>query len=439
MDLFCDEIQDMKDNNMSKKQHFQNFFFAAVVLLTTQLASAAGFQLNAQSATGLGRAFAGDAVIADNASVMARNSAAMALFDKTAISLGLNMIKSEIEVKDASYQQQHLIDYGVAYSTSSNYQDAGDISYAPNLHLIVPINEKFAVGVNLYSSFGTKTEFSNSFKGAEYGGLTDLKSVNWGLAVSYRLNQQWSIGGGLDLIYGQGKLQRDLNAYHPKNGSAVATNQVLDVDASGFALGFNIGTVFELNTNNRFGFSYHYSPELEAKGDIEFKGSIAKDDTLFMPLPDMAEFSGYHRIQDTKFAVHYSVQWIGWSAFDTLDSKAHGTLNDYQWKDALHFSLGGTYYLNKDWTLRGGYMYDQSAQDEITSVSVPDSDRQWFSAGFTYHLNKRSNIDFGATYVAGKDVDVTETTESNGVEVSTLNATTRANAILVAIQYSRSF
>ncbi|WP_256929248.1 outer membrane protein transport protein, partial [Vibrio parahaemolyticus] len=41
----------------------------------------------------------------------------------------------------------------------------------------------------------------------------------------------------------------------------------------------------------------------------------AKDDKgqkITLPLPDMAEFSGYHKIQDTKFAVHYSIQYIGW-------------------------------------------------------------------------------------------------------------------------------
>ncbi|MCZ8485163.1 outer membrane protein transport protein [Vibrio lentus] len=48
----------------------------------------------------------------------------------------------------------------------------------------------------------------------------------------------------------------------------------------------------------------------------------AKDDKgqeITLPLLDMAEFSGYHKIEDTKFAVHYSVQWIGWSAFDQID------------------------------------------------------------------------------------------------------------------------
>ena len=50
----------------------------ALILLPGQVL-AAGFQLAEQSATGMGRAFAGEAAIADNASVLARNAAALAV------------------------------------------------------------------------------------------------------------------------------------------------------------------------------------------------------------------------------------------------------------------------------------------------------------------------------------------------------------------------
>ncbi|MCV5232224.1 outer membrane protein transport protein, partial [Escherichia coli] len=87
---------------------------------------AAGFQINAQSATGIGRAFAGDAVIADNASVMARNPAAMALFDKMELSLGFESITSMIEVKDAKYRNFMGQSVDVA-----DTDDVGDTSIAP--------------------------------------------------------------------------------------------------------------------------------------------------------------------------------------------------------------------------------------------------------------------------------------------------------------------
>ncbi|EKO3406624.1 outer membrane protein transport protein [Vibrio fluvialis] len=423
---------------MNKTRLFKQSLLAVTISLATQQAMAAGFQLNAQSATGLGRAFAGDAVIADNAAVMSRNAAAMALFDKTSMSLGFETITTMIDVKDVEYKN--------VLGSSIDVEDTDDVgstSVAPNLHLIVPVNEQFAWGVTAYSNFGTKTEFSDSYPASEYGGLTDVKSFNFGLAGSYRLNKQLSFGAGLDIIYGQGTMKRvggDGLALVGYSGTAL-----IDVDkADGWAVGFNVGTVYELDENNRFGLSYRYSPDFEAEDDHGQK--------ITLPLPDIAEFSGFHKIKDTQFAVHYSVQWIGWSDFDkiefrNLDSSrsAVGAFDNgsydkiYEWKDGWHFAIGGTYYLNKDWTLRAGYMYDTSAQDSVTSISVPDSDRQWFSTGFTYQIDEQSNFDFGFTYLMGKDVDVSESTTVSGTTVSTLEATTHADAILLGLQYSRTF
>ncbi|EGU49086.1 long-chain fatty acid transport protein [Vibrio ichthyoenteri ATCC 700023] len=428
----------------------------AVTIATTTLASqqalAAGFQLNAQSATGIGRAFAGDAVIADNASVMARNPAAMALFDKMELSLGFESITTMIEVKDATYTNNlpTLVGGQPSVLDVPDTDDVGSTSIAPNIHLIVPVNDQFAWGVNAYSNFGTKTEFSNDYVASEYGGLTDVKSFNFGLAGSYRLNEQWSFGAGLDLIYGQGTMKREASQSFGAGVPGVipsAGTAFVDVDkADGFAVGFNVGMVFELDENNRFGLSYRYSPEFEAEDD--------KGQKIVLPLPDIAEFSGYHKIEDTKFAVHYSIQYIGWSAFDkiefdNLQGSPLGTSYDkpYEWQDGWHYAIGGTYYLNNDWTLRAGYMYDTSAQDSLTSISVPDSDRQWFSTGFTYHIDTSSNIDFGFTYLMGDDVQVNESLSTElpaalgggSAEISNVSATTRANAILVGLQYSRSF
>ncbi|CAE6898125.1 MULTISPECIES: outer membrane protein transport protein [unclassified Vibrio] len=419
---------------------FKKTLLAVTVAMASGQAMAAGFQLNAQSATGIGRAFAGDAVIADNASVMARNPAAMALFDKMELSLGFESITSMIEVKDATYRNNLPMLGGKPPIVADvpDTDDVGGTSIAPNIHLIVPVNEKFAWGVNAYSNFGTKTEFSDDYIASEYGGLTDVKSFNFGLAGSYRLNDQWSFGAGLDLIYGQGTMKRG------NPGIFGAAPYALNVDkADGFAVGFNVGTVYELDENNRFGFAYRYSPEFEAKDD--------KGQKITLPLPDIAEFSGYHKIEDTKFAVHYSIQYIGWSAFEKIEFRnldassspiggSSGAYDkDYQWQDGWHYAIGGTYYLNNDWTLRTGYMYDTSAQDSLTSISVPDSDRQWLSAGFTYHIDTKSNVDFGFTYLMGDKVDVEESIKVGNLTATSVNATTQADAILVGLQYSRSF
>ncbi|MBC7006016.1 outer membrane protein transport protein [Photobacterium sp. BZF1] len=433
---------------MFKKRLLTCAVFTALSVTSVQT-MAAGFQLNSQSATGLGRAFAGDAVIADNASAMARNPATMAMFNETSMSLGFTVIDSDVRIKDGTYNQLKiggLPPIGNNEFDISGTDGIGSTAVVPNFYLVVPINDQWAWGVSAYSNFGTGTEFKDDFAASIFGGTTEIQSMNFGASVSYRLNDQWSFGAGLDLIYGMGKLKRDIDFEYCQNVSDgwIPSYQcdeqrfnVLDVDASGFAVGGNFGVVYELNDNHRFGLSYRYSPTVTAKGDVD---TIAgNSDKLDMPLPDMAEFSGYHHLTN-KFAAHYSVQWVQWSAFDSL--QIAGIEKEYAWKDAGHVSVGGTYYLNNDWTLRAGYMYDVAATDELKSISIPDSDRQWLSAGFTYHIDSRSNIDFGATYLIGKDTQVDEFmgVEIGGMPIGTsVSATTRSDAILVGLQYSRSF
>ncbi len=439
---------------MNKTRLFQKSLLAvtiATATLASQQALAAGFQLNSQSATGLGRAFAGDAVIADNASVMSRNAAAMSLFDRTEISVGFNVIDSKVKVKDSTYTSA-LGSQSVADTTNEA------TSVVPNLYVVHPINEKFAVGLGVYSNFGTTNEFDDSWgkntgtllvngttpvqavPGADaFGGITNVSTMNIALLTSYRINEQWSVGGGLDIIYGEGELKRQstMNIVQvPSTPTGQSqTTELMNIDASGWAVGFNLGTVFELNENNRFGLSYHYSPEKEVSGTVSYQGDSNIGD-LKIPLPDMFEFSGYHRIEDTSFAVHYSVQWIGWSAFDRLVTTNGTEIKEYKWKDTFHYSIGGTYYVNENWEARIGYMYDEGVQDELTSVSVPDSDRQWFSAGATYHFNKDQTIDLGFTYLIGKDKQVNDSLSNGALKLDT---TTKASAILFGAQYTHRF
>ncbi|ENX3945606.1 outer membrane protein transport protein [Photobacterium damselae] len=412
---------------MNKKRLFTKTLVAAAVTIVSQQAMAAGFQLNAQSATGLGRAFAGDGVIADNASTMAKNPASMALFDAPALSLGVIAIDTDVKVKNTTFMGRPIDDASI-----------GGTSFAPNIYYIHPLNEKWTVGAGLYSNFGTKTEFNDKYAANLFGGLTDVKSVNLALSAAFRVNEHWSLGGGLDVIYGSGKLERYLpETKVPVVDITIPRKDLLDIDADGVALGFNLGTVYELNEDNRFGLSYRYSPTLDAKGDMSYAAADITNHKLKMPLPDMAEFSGFNKLND-KFAVHYSIQWIRWSEFDVLETSGGVNLNNYEWQDGWHYSIGGTYYLNDTWTLRAGYMHDTSAQDKRTSISVPDSARNWFSGGFSYHLDPKSSIDFGVTYLVGEDVKAVEG-KSPQTPNGLLTATTRANAWLYGIQYNRSF
>ncbi|MCE7553554.1 outer membrane protein transport protein [Aliivibrio fischeri] len=439
---------------------FSRTLLATSTLFISATSMAAGFQVNEHSATGLGRAFAGEAVIADNASVLSRNAAAMMMFDKDAISAGMTVVKPDVSVKNGTYYRPNgtinvSVDFSqnVTFDSASGGYDSVNLAdvdgiaptaVVPNFYYIHPINEKFAVGVAAYSNFGTGTEFESDYAAPIFGGTTKVQSMNLGLSLAYRVNEHLSFGGGIDVIYGMGDLYRDIdgdvtiNVDGPgpidtsKNFSGKTT--AVDIQATGVGLGANIGMVYEVNEGNRFGLSYKYSPEIEAEGDVSFMKQSY--DAVYLPLPDIAEFSGFHMITD-KTAIHYSIQWVGWSAFDTIETES-ATVKEYNWKDSYHYSIGATHYLNSKWILRTGYMYDQTPVDELTSISIPDSDRQWFSAGFTYNWSSNTAIDFGFTYLIGEDVEVHEFIEES-LPAPAVTATTHANAVLAAIQLSHSF
>jgi long-chain fatty acid transport protein len=399
-------------------------------------ALAAGFALNSQSANTIGRAVSGDAAIGDNAAILARNPAGMALFESKALSVGLSYADVSIEIKDpvltranGSTEQLNSID------------DAGSGTAIPNIYYIQPVDDKWAFGFAGFTNFGTGSD-TFSLVGAPdiLVGNTDITTANLNASASYRINDHFSIGLGVDLVYGAGELGR--------GSSLNRLDNLLKVEGSGFGFGGIIGALWEINDNNRFGISYRYSPTIDAKGDVDVLTSatgvpLLSFDSLEVPVPDIFQFAGFHQLTD-HWAVHYTAQWTGWSAFDSINaldgtSAIGGSVGDvelkeYAWKDSWLYSVGGTWTINPTWTVRAGYLYDNGVVDKISSLSIPDSDRQWFTAGFGVKVSPKSTLDFALAYVKGEEVEVTEA----GL-TSSVTATTLSNAVYYSMQYSYSF
>ncbi|MCW8336566.1 OmpP1/FadL family transporter, partial [Vibrio paucivorans] len=293
----------------------------------------------------------------------------------------------------------------------------------PNLHYVHPLeNSKFTLGFTVHSNFGTNIEFDDSFSADEFSGTTALTSVNTGVALAYEVNEQFNIGAGIDVIYGAGEIYR---------------KGLVDIDADGIGIGANVGATYQVDENNRFGFAYRYSPDIEVEGTITKAGVPA--DKMNVPLPDMAEFSGWHKLSTT-WAVHYSLQWVNWSEFDSLTSDSYSdAIKEYQWKDAGHLSVGATYTVSEKVELRAGYMYDMSPVDELTSLSIPDSDRHWLAFGGTYHFTKNSSVDLGVSFLFGEQTQVDESLTTIPDTYTNITSDISTGAVLFGLQYQHKF
>lgn len=436
----------------------QKTLIASTLAITAINAHSSSFQLNETSASGLGRAFAGDAVIADDAAVLARNPAAMALFDKASFSLAATYVDPGVDIKGTAAPDILGIDFDISRLDQEGVVPSAVI---PAMYFIKPVNDKFAYGLGINTNFGLKSEYDTDYAAGSIGGVTDLKTINANVSGSYRLDEHLSFGFGLNVVYGEAELVRHSGAILENGVSLPGLGQVLPavpadtvvtkMEGDDFGYGWNIGVVYEMNENHRFGLTYRSEVELDFEGNYTGLGTPTEDGSLAVDLPSYAEFSGFHQLNN-EWSVHYSVMYTHWSSFEKLEAYTDDGLvfsKEENFESTYRLAFGATYNVNEDLIFRAGIAFDESAAvDGNRSISIPDSDRLWYSAGATYKLDKDTSIDFGVSYVNGDNVNVYENDAVLDELPPSLNPIvgskewgfeSEGNAILVALQFNHSF
>ncbi|GIC78305.1 OmpP1/FadL family transporter [Moritella sp. F3] len=380
---------------------------AVTALLAASQVHAAGFQVSEHSASGLGRAFAGEAAIGDDAASLARNPALMATFDKAQLSVVGSYVSPEIDVTS---------------DTAGNANDVAPAQAVPAMYYIQPINDQWAAGLAVYSNYGTGTEYPDGYNGT-IAGTTHIVSVNFNPNISYRVNDELSFGAGVSLVYATAELKRHAGSID---------NNVANMEGDGYGFGWNVGALYEINKNNRLGISYKSKVKTELEGDYTgsstatglnpFGEQNTVDGTLDINLPSILEVSGYHKLSD-KFAVSYSWQYTTWSDFgdieaegadcnDVIGGGGQGVclIKEEDFSNSSRYAVGGEYYLSEAITLRAGYALDEQAGE--STLAIPDTDRHWYTAGVTYKASQALSFDFAAALVAGKEITFVESNQT---------------------------
>lgn len=423
---------------MNRKNLFTRTALVAIVGTISSQAGAAGFQLNEYSTSALGRAFSGEGVIADDASVGSRNPAALTMFDRPEISVGAILINPSVDVKGKS----------PLTGTDTTAKDIAPSALVPNIHFVAPINDKWAIGASGTTNFGLATDFPNDYPAGLIGGKTDLRTMNLNLSTGYRVNNQFSVGLGLNALYADAEITRHVGEAGKVLGSQLSNSSnpqyqglgkylsslspsdrfaQLKGDAWGF--GWNAGLLYEFDEGNRVSFTYRSKIKVKFK-DGEFQSDLKTiplpngssiigteggtiKGKLDLNLPEIWEFAAYHRVAP-KWAVHYNFAYTSWSAFEELRAtrKSDGQQlfkKEEGFRDAWRVALGTTYYHDDNWTFRTGIAFDDSpVPADKRSISIPDQDRFWLSAGATYAFNKDMSVDVGLAYMHGKKVTIKE-------------------------------
>ena len=459
---------------------FNKTLLAMTTLLVASGANAAAFQLAEVSTSGLGRAYAGEAAIADDAAVVATNPALMSLFKTNQFSVGGVYVDSKIHMSGPVIVTSPLNrtpknPTGTLATGSAHYNNVVPGSLIPNMYFVAPINDKFAIGGGMNVNFGLKSEYSNTYDAGVFGGTTDLSAINLNLSGSYKVTQGLSAGFGLNAIYAKAEVQRRAGilsdaAKNPdvmtvmlpnlkKMGLSTLNNTAASLkrlralekdstithlqDKNAWGFGWNAGLMYEFNENNRVGLAYHSKVDIDFEDDAAIGNGRTGPGELTLHLPDYLELSGFHQVTDN-LALHYSYKFTHWSRFKEL----HATFNDGEvafhkdekYRSNSRYALGATYNVNDKLAVRAGIAYDEAAAPtEHASASIPDTDRMWYSVGATYKFTPNLSIDAGFAHLRGKKLNFTEKQSIGNLATVTANYTSKASANLYGLNLNYSF
>ena len=409
---------------------------ALIMGLCSSYASAAGFQLLEQNASGLGNAYAGSAAVAENASTIFYNPAGMTQLKDSEFSGGVTAVGTSFKFTNSGSSVGAL-------ASSGNGGDGGGWGFIPNAYFSKAINKDLYLGVGVGAPFGLKTEYSNPWVGAAQSTSFDIKTYNINPSIAYRVNDKFSVGGGLNW-------QR-LSAEYKRQATVSALGAVspLKLNLEGDAWGWNVGGLWTLSPATKVGASYRSSIKYDVTGNINLTGPAAGpagvSNTAAMAtltLPDVFILSGTQQLSE-KWQVLGDVSWTGWSSIPKLDilKTAGGIAQtlDTDFRDTWRVAAGANYQYTEAVKLKFGVAYDQTPVKgaDTRLVSLPDNDRTWLSAGAQWTPSKGSTLDVGVTYLYVKDADINnnQVAVGRGLVVGSYND----SAWILGVQYSVAF
>lgn len=412
----------------------KTYYALALALgLTTALSHqshAAGFYIQEQSVSGLGSAFAGQAAMPRDASIIYFNPAGMTYLNGRNGNIGVHIIAPDSNMKDTGS------DAPLALANGGSSGNPYDPTPVPNLHYSHQLSDTTWAGISVTAPFGLGSEYDDGWFGRYDALKSELKTINVQPSVAYKLTDKLSIGGGVDFQYVDAELTA--NAFAGTEGTST-------LKGDDISYGYNFGLMYDVTPETRLGLHYRSQINHKLDGQIIATGTTGADrnDNGYanLNLPDMLNFGVTHKWDD-QLTLLGGVTWFGWSNFQRITAYtdagniAQNIAQNYN--DSWAFNIGAEYEYSPTWTFRGGIQYDQTPTDDgFRSARTPDGDRIWVSGGATYNVNEQWSWDFALTYIDVGDEKVSLT--RNQPLNATINADSSGSVGIAAVGLNYKF
>lgn len=349
-----------------------------VIIMAAGTVFAGAFRIPESGAAAMaqGNAFVGQA---DDPSAVHHNVAGITGLEGNQFMAGLNVITPDSEFEGVGAKKETFYPPYLFYT---NHLGDGD----------------WWLGFGVNSPFGLGTEWDNtaSFNASFIGTFgipivtkTTLEIAKIAPVLAYKVNEKFSIGFGPEYY--------DVLSVEYNGGgvNTVSGAQAYTMKGDGDGYGFTLGGLYQASETLRVGLSYHSGVTTKLSGDAV---NLPRNSSAVLPytgkakldlnIPDTYAIGINYRASET-FSFNVDLDFTQWSDYDKLvfkepDGTEIRTVTK-NYEDVMATRLGGSYYVDDNWTIRFGYLTEPSPVPESTyDPRLPDADATAISVGAGY-------------------------------------------------------
>ena len=280
-----------------------------MVLLASQSTLAAGFYIS-EVGTPLSLGTAGVANPTNNISADSSwaNPAGMTGLNQSEMLGGLQVVAPNVR-----------FDSSVAEAGGSDGGNAGNVVAVPSFFYVNAVTDRLRLGISSAGIMGGGVDYGDKFVGRYATSMAELGAVGISPAIGYKVNDKFSVGAGVSIIYT--RFDEDIMINQSAVDAPDGKFKIVKADDWGYQP--YVGLTWNLTERAMLGLVYRAEMDVNLKGDAkihDWKLPIPKPSADKIDVdwdnPQTAKLGLKYRLDD-KNLLFMSAGWEDWSKFST--------------------------------------------------------------------------------------------------------------------------
>jgi long-chain fatty acid transport protein len=397
------------------KRCLHTALIVASALVFTSSARAAGFYLT-QIGTPASLGTAGSANVTNTVGADAAwtNPAGMTGIDNDVFVAGAQVVVPKME-----------FDPSRADAGGKDGGNAGNTAYVPSAFFVKKVSDRLRLGLSVVAPMGGGVNYGEDFVGRYATYKAELAGVGLSPSIGYRVNDRFSVGAGVSVIYTQYEQGIALNpaalnpAFDGLPDAKLRFDNATDIGYQPFA-----GITWAMTDRILLGLVYRAEMDVDLEGDVNIRNW-----SLPVSKPKVNEIDiGWDNPQWLDVGLRFKVNednflflnggWQEWSEFSEngleipTGQGTFATTLERDWDDTWYARAGLLHRIDSNRSFAFGLSYDSSpVKDAKRTIDLPMDEYYQFSAAYAVGKELGLSYSLGATLMLVGDTEVHQETQ----------------------------